>query len=728
MKLPLGIVLPVACFLSAIPAWAADDEASAAGSTPYRPEWESLKAHKDPEWFRDAKFGIYTHWGPVTVGSEDCPCGGQWYGNEMYSPKSGVFAWHKKHFGDQTRIGYKDLIPKFTAEKFDAEAWADLFARSGAKFAGPVAVHHDNFAMWDSQVTPWNAAKMGPKRDIVGELEKAYKRHGLKFITTFHHGFAWRYFEPAFAFDGTDPRYALLYTEAHKAGAPPSKAFQEQWLAMVNEVVGKYQPDMIWFDFELDAVISPEYQRRMFADYYNWAAKNQRESAVAHKFRHIQKYTGILDFERGREDRLVPYPWLTDTVGADWFNNRATPYRSLDYMVQVLVDIVSKNGCMLLDVSPAADGTVPDQAKMLLLGMGDWLAINGEAIYGTRPWLVYGEGPTKGKGGGFSEGADKSFTAKDIRFTTKGDALYAIALGWPKDGKLCVHSLASDAGKISSVSLLGHEGALTWTQGEQGLEVALPKERPCLHAFVLKVLGTGLTPSLAGKQAVSPAADKSITLLPETAELHGSQVRVEEQHGHAYIAAWDKAEESVSWVLRALGKASYRVEIVYSAASGDSVLDVVIAGRKFPFKAARTKDWFDYGRASLGSVEFPKAGVYEVSLQPRDAANWRPVNIRSITLAPDLPAAAGPFKPDMGSLKQYKCPDWFRDAKFGIWAHWGPETVWMQGDWQKAAKRQGLRFGMTEHLAASWWFYATAKGADKTGPLKSVALRPVAKP
>ena len=329
----------------------------------------------------------------------------------------------------------------------------------------------------------------------------------------------------------------------------------------------------------------------------------------------------------------MPYPWLTDTVLADWFNNKATPYRSLDYMVQLLVDIVSKNGCMLLDVSPAADGTIPDQARNMLLGMGDWLAINGEAIYGTRPWLVYGEGPTKGKGGGFSEQSDRSFTPQDIRFTTKGETLYATALGWPGDGKLLIKSLASDAGRVTCVSLLGHAGTLRWKQGEQGLEVTLPTGKPCKHAFALRILGMGLKPSPAGRQsAARPAADGSVTLLPETAELHGSQVRTEEQHGHAYIAAWDKPEDWVSWAIEIPAKAAYEVEAVYSAASGESAFDVVLAGQKLAARAERTTDWFSYRHATLGKIEILKAGIYELTVRAHDSAAWRPVNIRSIKL------------------------------------------------------------------------------------------------
>lgn len=454
---------------------------------PYKPEWESLKAHQDPEWFRDAKFGIYTHWGPVTVGAEDGPAGVQWYGKSMYDPNSPTFQYHLRKYGNQNKTGYKDMIPKFTAEKFDPEAWADLFARAGAKFAGPVAVHHDNFAMWDSKVTRWNSVGMGPHRDITGELEKAIRAHGLRFITTFHHGYAWRYYEPSFQYDGKDPKNADLYSEFHGPKDPPTKQFQDTWLAMVHEVLNKYQPDLIWFDFEFFAVITPEYEQKLFADAYNWAQQSGRTIGVCQKSRDIHKYTGILDFERGREDRLVPYPWLTDTAVGPWFNQRVEKFKTAGQLVTVLVDIVSKNGCLLLNVGPQADGTIPDQGRKILLGIGDWLKVNGEAIYGTRPWKSFGEGPTQqAKAGGFSEHADKPFTAQDIRFTTKGGAIYAITLALPRE-EVNIKSLGAPAGTVAAVGLVGSDTKLEWKQDAQALKIQVPKEWPCQHAVAFKI-------------------------------------------------------------------------------------------------------------------------------------------------------------------------------------------------------------------------------------------------
>jgi alpha-L-fucosidase len=474
--------------------------AAAESVGPFEPKWESLRAHKNPEWFRDAKLGIYTHWGPVTVGCEDAPEGGEWYGMQMYQPKNPIFEWHRKKFGDQKTFGYKDVIPLFTAPKFDPEKWADLFARAGARFAGPVAVHHDNYALWDSAVTPWNSVKIGPKRDITGELAKAYRARGMKFLTTFHHGFAWRYYEPAFEYDAADGRNFLLYTEPHPPKAPPSRRFQAQWLAMVMEAVEKYRPDMIWFDFELAEVITPDYQRRMFAAYYNWAADQGLESAVAHKFREIHAHTGIIDFERGREDKLVPYPWLTDTSLGPWYNRNADPYRSAENLIHVLADIVSKNGCMLLNVGPAADGSIPARAEKMLGELGDWLRVNGPAIYGTRPWLAYGEGPTRDqKGGGFSERGDQRFTARDVRFTTAEGALHAIVLGWPEPELVLETVKVESAAPDARVELLGHGPVPHRVDADGRLHITPPAEgpRPCQHAFTFRLTGfqTALRPA-----------------------------------------------------------------------------------------------------------------------------------------------------------------------------------------------------------------------------------------
>ena len=444
---------------------------------PFKPDWESLRTHQDAEWFRDAKFGIYSHWGPVTVGSSFSPGDAEWYGNQMYDPKHPAFKYHQQAFGDQHTAGYKDIIPRFTGEHFDAHRWADIVARSGAKFAGPVAIHHDNFALWNSGLTRWNALNMGPRRDIVGELESAYRARGLRFISSFHHGFAWRYFEPSFAFDGAAPETADLYTELHEPKAPPSRHFQDRWLAEVYEVLERYQPELIYFDFEFFEVITPEYQQRLFATAYNWAAKNHRTISVTQKDRGIHEHTGVLDFERGREDTITPYPWLTDTAIGPWFYVADYKLRDATYLIGILADIVAKNGCMLLDVGPKVDGTFPEESERTLLEMGDWLGVNGEAIYGTRPFSLYGEGPTHNAGGaGFSEEKDKAFTGQDVRYTVKGSALYAIILGKPEHTlKLtCVAPHALPSGRIRGIQVLGTGERVAWRPEGAGISIEIP--------------------------------------------------------------------------------------------------------------------------------------------------------------------------------------------------------------------------------------------------------------
>ena len=595
---------------------------------PFKPEWSSLKTHQDPEWFRDAKFGIYTHWGPVTVGCEDAPRGGEWYGREMYLTNNPIFAWHQQKFGDQHTIGYKDIIPRFTATKFDPEKWADLFARAGAKFAGPVAVHHDNFAMWDSAVTPWNAVKMGPKRDITGELAKAYRARGLKFLPTFHHGFAWRYYEPAFQFDAADGKNFQLYSEPHGPKDPPSQRFQEQWLAMVMEVVRKYEPDMIWFDFELNQVITPEYQRRMFADYYNWAAARGKESAVAHKFREIHQYTGILDFERGREDRLVPYPWLTDTALGPWFNRKADAYRTAEDLIHVLADIVAKNGCLLLNVGPNADGSIPERAEKLLLETGAWLKVNGEAIYGTRPWLVYGEGPTHSGGGGFSEGKDKAFTPRDIRFTTKGDALYAITLGWPEP-EFTLHTIRAEPVQGSGqVELLGYGVVPHRLNAEHQIVINLPAKRAGDHAFTFKL--SGFKTSL--QAAARFEQPETIRLEPAGATCEGAP-RLQMNEGRSNIGFWDAPHDRLHWLMSVKAAGRYVLRGEFSAASGPSGLKVTVADQSRTAEVAKTEGWFKPEFVSFGEVEFPKPGVFHLVLEPALPEHWHAINVYRLQAA-----------------------------------------------------------------------------------------------
>ena len=421
----------------------------------YEPTWESLREYKEvPKWLRDGKFGIYTHWGPYAVhayGSNTT-----WYSFALYLDENSEARKHfEKTFGKLTpTFGYKDLIPKFTAEKFDADEWADLFAKSGAKFAGPVAEHHDGFAMWDTKYSKWNAAKMGPKRDVVGELEKAIKKRDMKFVTAFHHAANWFFF-PVMdkRYDTGDPANYGLYGQPHKRGAMRNQAFIDEWYGKIIEVIDNYSPDFIWFDFALDSI--PEgYVKDFLAYYYNDAEAKGKEVVVTYKGNDLVPATGVRDLELGQEPKITYHEWITDSTVDDrgaWGYANDLVFKSPDRVIDNLVDRVSKNGYLLLNVGPKPDGTIPDEARDLLLEVGKWLKVNGEGIYGTSPWIIAGEGPTNlGEATeiGFNE-ADTPYTAEDIRFTVKGDNIYATFLAWP--GETAVIKTLRTAGEEGEV-------------------------------------------------------------------------------------------------------------------------------------------------------------------------------------------------------------------------------------------------------------------------------------
>jgi alpha-L-fucosidase len=467
---------------------------------PFQPTWSSLKKHSTPQWFKDAKFGIYTHWGIYCVPAKGPNA--TWYPYNMYRPGTEQYEYHLKTYGGPEKFGYKDFIPMFTAEKFDPDEWAELFKNSGAQYAGPVAEHHDGFPMWDTQFGDWSAAKMGPKRDVVGLLEKAIRKQGLRFLTAFHHAENW-WFYPHWVkeYDTSDPRYSGLYGPLHNLQGPeneqwffnqdrPSKWFLDRWKARMVEVLDRYAPDLIWYDFGLGGV-PDQYKMDFLANYYNRETEWGREVVVTYKNYDLAPQAGVVDLELGRMTDLTYYEWITDSTvddGEAWGYIQDTGYKSPTSMVHYLIDNVSKNGHLLLNIGPKPDGTLPEEAKEILREMGKWLALNGEAIYGTTTWVSFGEGPNKiSKSGAFNEKNVPVFDARDVRFTVKDNTLYAILLGWP-EGPVHIETLKLLwKPEVKSVRMLGVDQELVWTLDEKGMTITPPAQKPGEHAFVIKI-------------------------------------------------------------------------------------------------------------------------------------------------------------------------------------------------------------------------------------------------
>lgn len=467
----------------------------------FEPNWPSLQNYRVPRWYQDAKFGIFIHWGVYSVPA----FGNEWYPRNMYQQGSPEFEHHIKTYGPQTEFGYKDFIPQFTAANYNPAEWAKLFKEAGARYVVPVAEHHDGFAMYDSDLSEWTAAKMGPKRDLIGELVEALRQEDLVVGLSFHRVENWFFYDGGrkFPSDVQDDNYRGLYGPAQPAppeledpnsGPGPDETFLEDWLKRCCELVDKFHPQIFYFDWYIEHKAVTPYLQRFAAYLYNqtlaWGQDWDRTgSAVNFKKKAMPDEAGVFDVERGQLSGIRPIFWQTDTAVQknSWGYTNNQDYKTAGSIIGDLVDIVSKNGTLLLNIGPKPDGTIPEPEQAILREIGRWLAVNGEAIYGSRPWHKFGEGPTEVIEGSFNDTKRQSFTSQDIRFTVGQDgSLYAICLGWP-DAELTIQSLGSATGGIASVSLLGSEAKLDWQQDGEGLRIKPPAEKPGDHAFSFKV-------------------------------------------------------------------------------------------------------------------------------------------------------------------------------------------------------------------------------------------------
>jgi len=360
----------------------------------------------------------------------------------------------------------------------------------------PVAEHHDGFALYDCSYSEWNAVKMGPKRDIIGELAAAVHKQGLVFGLSSHRSEHWWFLNGGMQFDSDvqDPRYSDFYGPAQPKETQPDQAYLDNWLLRTCELVDKYKPQLVWFDWWIEEPAFEAYRQKFAAYYYNRGVQWKKGVAINYKNQAFPEGTAVYDIERGQLAGIRPILWQTDTAISknSWGYVKNQDYKTAEALVGDLVDIVSKNGVLLLNVGPRSDGTIPEPEQQILLEIGEWLAVNGEAIYGTNTWKVYGEGPTQVSEGSFADTKRPPFTGEDIRFTTKGEALYVIILAWPGE-QVTVKSLRTASPlwdkEISGVSLLGHKGLLEGSRDESGLTIRMPDRKPCKHAFVLKITG-----------------------------------------------------------------------------------------------------------------------------------------------------------------------------------------------------------------------------------------------
>jgi len=458
---------------------------------PFKPTEESLKQYQYPEWFRDAKFGIWAHWGPQAV-----PRRGDWYARRMYQQGDNDYKDHLARYGHPSKSGYKDIIPLWKAEKWDPEKLMALYKKAGAKYFVSMGSHHDNFYLWNSRIHRWNSVQMGPQKDVVGLWQKAAQKNGLKFGVSEHLAASYTWFQAAHGadtsgpymgvpYDGNDPQYADLY---HSKGAPNDKGWltngnewPPEWFRVVKELVDSYHPDLLYSDSPLPFGVVG---RSMLANFYNGnlAYHNGKMTAV-YNCKEPSRGMWAQDLERGVQDSISPYPWQTDTSIGDWFYSTGQQYKSATDILRMLVDIVSKNGNLLINIVQTPEGDLEPDMLKTLDEIGKWTAVNGEGIYGSRPWKIFGERPAGEaavKASNFNEDRIK-YSAEDVRFTSNGDKLYAFLLDVPA-GEIRIRSLGKASGRntraIREVTLLGSSTKLRWKLSDEALVIEKPANLP----------------------------------------------------------------------------------------------------------------------------------------------------------------------------------------------------------------------------------------------------------
>lgn len=616
---------------------------------PFEPTYESLKAYKCPTWYAQAKFGIWAHWGPQGV-----PEIGDWFARNLYVQGSGDYRYQVAHYGHPSKVGYKDIIQLWKAEKFDPDYLMSLYKAAGAHYFVSMACHHDNFDLWNSKYHRWNAVQMGPHKDIVGLWRAAALKQGLHFGISEHMAASYKWFSVAHSADATGPLAGVPYDAnnpvfADLYGPKPLRFYQPdadlwsennipdswklEWYLRCRDVIDAYKPDYVYSDFG-NVPFRHEVGWKLLADYYNSSIQNHGGNLEA-------VYTGkgdtqrvyVRDFESGCAGDVQPEPWQMDMCINSFFYYRDTktrPYTKADRVLRLLCDVVSKNGNLLLNIPQRPDGTIDDEELAILTDMADWMKVNSEAIFGTHPFKIYGEGPTVISD--FRKHWD--YTPQDIRFTVADDTLYATVLGKP-DGAIVIPSLGVGCnlaqGHMSSVNLLGYDGSLKWSITDKGLAVELPADAALSPiASVLRISGLK---NLQWDGSIYPARDGGITLSASAADRHGDTFLVVPTPDGSQVRQWTKPSDYLSWNINFIHPGDYRVQALYSAPA-PSAITLKLGDHESRATLPSTAGWEDSKIEDATVMHVASAGAMELSLAPQNATDWRPINLTKLMLTP----------------------------------------------------------------------------------------------